>query len=168
MVVKVKVRVLLVTSHSSARTFTLTKKLKHMKVMQTIQETVASVQNAFPSIYTKDDVVKLLESIEIEPSEQVANGLTRDQIEELCKRVVALVKENAKNLDSDCIDRDSAEMSMGYSNTVELDSVEFDTREVANQVVNGIGDVIEEYFEELNKEDEVVMENLIKSNKTIS
>jgi hypothetical protein len=64
------------------------------------------------------------------------------------------VKENAENLDNDCIDKDSAEMSMGYSNTVELDSVEFDTSEVANQVVDGIGDVIETFFEELNEEDE--------------
>jgi hypothetical protein len=123
--------------------------------MQTIQETVASVQNAPGSMYTREDVISLLNKISIpEPSEQVANGLTRDQIEELCKRVVAQVKENAENLDNDIIDRDTAEMSMGYSNTVELDSVEFDTSEIAREVVNGIGDVIEEYFEELNKENE--------------
>ena len=126
-----------------------------IKVMQTIQETVASVQNAPGSMYTREDVISLLNKISIpEPSEQVANGLTRDQIEELCKRVVAQVKENAENLDNDIIDRDTAEMSMGYSNTVELDSVEFDTSEIAREVVNGIGDVIEEYFEELNKENE--------------
>jgi len=119
-----------------------------------IQQAVASVQNAFPSIYTKDDVIKLLESIVIEPSEQVASGLTRGQIEDLCKRIVAQVRENADDLDSSCIDRDSAEMSMGYGNTVELDSVEFDTSEIADQVVNGIGDVIETFFEELENESE--------------
>ena len=123
--------------------------------MKSIQETVASVQNAPGSIYTREDVISLLNKISMpEPSEQVANGLTRDQIEELCRRVVAQVKENAENLDSDCIDKDSAEMSMSYNNTVELDSVEFDTDTIARDVVNGIGDVIEEYFEELNKEDE--------------
>ena len=118
-----------------------------------IQQAVASVQNAFPSIYTKDDVVKLLESIEIE-SPKSSSKLSQDQINDLCRQIVAQVKENAENLDNDCIDRDSAEMSMGYSNTVELDSVEFDTSEVANQVVDGIGDVIETFFEELEKEEE--------------
>jgi hypothetical protein len=119
-----------------------------------IQQAVASVENAFPSIYTKDDVVKLLTSIEIESPKESSGKLSQDQINDLCRRIVAQVKENAENLDNDCIDKDSAEMSMGYSNTVELDCVEFDTSEVANQVVDGIGDVIETFFEELNEEDE--------------
>ena len=121
--------------------------------MKSIQEAVASVQNAFPSIYTKDDVVKLLTSIEIESPKESSYKLSQDQINDLCKRIVACVKENAENLDSSAIDRDSAEMSMGYSNTVELDSVEFDTDEIAREVVCGIGDVIETFFEELEEEE---------------
>jgi hypothetical protein len=121
--------------------------------MKSIQEAVASVQNAFPSIYTKDDVVELLTSIEIE-SPKSSSKLSQDQINDLCRQIVAQVKENAENLDNDCIDRDSAEMSMGYSNTVELDSVEFDTSVIAREVVNGIGDVIETFFEELEEEEE--------------
>ena len=119
-----------------------------------IQQAVASVQNAFPSIYTKDDVIKLLESIVIEPSEQVASGLTKSQIEELCKRVVAQVKENADNLDSsDVVDTSTAEFSLSY-NEIQLDSVDIDTRNIVDEVVNGIGDVIEEYFDELENESE--------------
>lgn len=121
--------------------------------MKSIQEAVASVENAFPSIYTKDDVVKLLTSIEIE-SPKSSSKLSQDQINDLCRQIVAQVKENAEGLDSSCIDKDSAEMSMGYSNTVELDSVEFDTDEVADSVVDGIGDVIETFFEELEEEEE--------------
>ena len=120
--------------------------------MKSIQEAVASVQNAFPSIYTKDDVVKLLTSIEID-SPKSSSSISQDQIHELSRLIVAQVKENAEGLDSDAIDRDSAEMSMGYSNTVELDSVEFDTDAIAREVVCGIGDVIETFFEELEKEE---------------
>ena len=119
-----------------------------------IQQAVASVENAFPSIYTKDDVVKLLTSIEIETPKESSGKLSQDQINDLCRKIVAQIKENAENLDNSCIDRDSAEMSMGYSNTVELDSVEFDTDEIAREVVCGIGDVIETFFEELEEEDE--------------
>ena len=125
-----------------------------------IQQAVASVENAFPSIYTKDDVVKLLTSIEIE-SPKESSSLSQSQIEDLCRRIVAQIKENAEGLDNSCIDKDSAEMSMGYSNTVELDSVEFDTSEIADQVVDGIGDVIETFFEELEKEEEELPEEEI-------
>jgi len=121
--------------------------------MKSIQETVASVQNAFPSIYTKEDVVHLLSSLEIEAPEAKGGNLTQSQIEELCKRIVAQVRDNAENLDGDCIDKDSAEFSLSYRE-IELDSVDFDTREIADQVANGIGDTIEEFFEELNKEEE--------------
>lgn len=121
--------------------------------MKSIQEAVASVQNAPGSMYTREDVISLLHRLDIQTPK--SNGkLSQDQINELCRLIVAQVKENAENLDTDAIDRDSAEMSMGYSNTVELDSVEFDTSVIAREVVNGIGDVIETFFEELEKENE--------------
>ena len=121
--------------------------------MKSIQEAVASVQNAPGSMYTREDVISLLHRLDIQTPK--GNGkLSQDQINELCRQIVAQVKENAENLDTDAIDRDSAEMSMGYSNTVELDSVEFDTSVIAREVVNGIGDVIETFFEELEKENE--------------
>ena len=127
-----------------------------------IQQAVASVENAFPSIYTKDDVVRLLESIsiEIEAPKESSGKLSQYQIDDLCKRIVAQVRENAENLDSDCIDKDSAEFSLSYKE-LELDSVEFATSEVADTVVDGIGDVIETFFEELEKEEEELPEEEI-------
>ncbi|NBR26450.1 MAG: hypothetical protein EBU08_22255 [Micrococcales bacterium] len=117
-----------------------------------IQQAVASVQNAFPSIYTKDDVIKLLESIQI-PEENVVVGLTRSQLDDLCRAVVNQVNDNAENLDRDCVDTDSAEFELN-GNEISLYGVDLDTREIARVVVDGIGDVIEEFFEDLNKESE--------------
>ena len=130
--------------------------------MKSIQEAVASVQNAFPSIYTKDDVIRLLTSIEIEAPKESSGKLSQYQIDDLCKRIVAQVRENAENLDSDCIDKDSAEFSLSYKE-LELDSVEFDTSEVADTVVDGIGDVIETFFEELEEteEEEIPEEEIV-------
>jgi len=117
-----------------------------------IQQAVASVENAFPSIYTKDDVVKLLNSIEIEsPKESVS--LTQSQIDELCRLIVDQVKDNAENLDSEIVDKDTAEFSIN-SNYLELDSVDIDTSEIARNVVDGIGDVIETFFEDLKDDRE--------------
>ena len=127
-----------------------------------IQQAVASVENAFPSIYTKDDVIRLLTSIEIEAPKESSGKLSQYQIDDLCKRIVAQVRENAENLDSDCIDKDSAEFSLSYKE-LELDSVEFDTSEVADTVVDGIGDVIETFFEELEEteEEEIPEEEIV-------
>ena len=121
--------------------------------MKSIQEAVASVQNAFPSIYTKDDVVKLLNSIEIESSKEIKLGFSKEQVLVLVDRIINEVKENADNLDSDCIDKGTAEFSLNY-NEIELDSVDFDQREVRDAVVNGLEDVAETFFEEYEEKEE--------------
>ena len=117
-----------------------------------IQQAVASVQNAPSSNFTKEDVIKLLESIEI-PEEQVASGLTRSQLDDLCRAVVNQINDNVDNLDSDCIDTGSAEFELNGTE-ISLYSADLDTREIARVVVDGIGDVIEEFFEELAEEAE--------------
>jgi len=124
-----------------------------------IQQAVASVQNAFPSIYTKDDVVKLLESIEIDSSG--GGGFTKEQVLILAERLIEEVKENVNNLDSDCVDKSSAEFSLNY-NEIELDSVDIDQSEIRDAVVNGLKDVIETFFEEYEeKEEEEILEEEI-------
>jgi len=114
--------------------------------MKNLQETVASVQNAPSSIFTKDDVLNLLNGIEF-PKEAVINPLTQFQIESLTKKIVDAVTSNADDLDTDCIDTDSAEFSLDYNYRIELDSVGFDGGRVADQVLDGIEDVITEWFD---------------------
>ena len=114
--------------------------------MKNLQDTVASVQNAPSSIFTKDDVLNLLNGIEI-PKEAVINPLTDFQIESLIKTIHEAIEDNAGDIDNDCIDRDSAEFTLNYNNTIELDSVGFDTDSIVSTVTNGIDDVIEKWFE---------------------
>ena len=119
-----------------------------------IQQAVASVENAFPSIYTKDDVIKLLNSIEIQAPEPKSGILTQTQIEDLCSRIFDQVKENADGLDSsDVVDTDSAEFEL-YGNEISVTSVDIDTRMIARNVTDGIGDIIETFFEELKEEEQ--------------
>jgi hypothetical protein len=114
--------------------------------MKNLQDTVASVQNAPSSIFTKDDVLNLLNGIEL-PKEATINPLTQFQIESLINKVIDTVRDDADNLDSDCIDRDSAEFSLNYNYCIELDSVEFDTSHIADAVTTNIDDTITEWFE---------------------
>ena len=121
--------------------------------MKNLQDTVASVQNAPSSIFTKDDVLNLLNGIEI-PKEAVLNPLTDFQIQSLIKTIHEAIADNADDIDSDCIDKDSAEFSLNYNNCVELDSVGFDSDKVVDTITNGIDDVIEKWFEKAFPESE--------------
>ena len=129
--------------------------------MKSIQEAVASVQNAFPSVFTKDDVVSLLNSIEIETT-QAEGAYTKEQVLTLVELIIAEVEVNVENLDTDCVDRGTAEFSLNY-NEIELDSVDLNTREIKTTVTSGLMDVAEDYFAELEekKDEEVVVDELV-------
>jgi hypothetical protein len=118
---------------------------------QTIEQAVASVQNAFPSIYTKDDVIKLLGSIEA-PKGQV--GLSPVLIDQLIQVVVDQVRSNAENLETDEVcDVDSAEFDLN-GNEISLSSVDVNTRGIADAIVDCVGDEIEAFFENLKVDEE--------------
>ena len=117
-----------------------------IKVMYTnIQQAVASVQNAFPSIYTKDDVIKLLESIEIQQS---SGKLSNEQIEELTQSIQEKVSRAIRNFDTgDIVDNSTAEFSIGYNNTLELDSVDVDLNSLDDEIESTIESTVTEFFE---------------------
>lgn len=117
--------------------------------MQTLQQTVASVQNAPSSIFTKEDVLNLLNGIN---APKGGIEIDRQIVKDLSEAILEAVKENIANLESsDVCDLSSADFSLSY-NEIQLDSVDIDTHEIASNAVNGIYDVIEEFFETLEKE----------------
>lgn len=119
--------------------------------MQTIQQAVASVQNAPSSIFTREDVINLLNGIE---APKGGIQIDRQIIKDLSEAILDEVKQNAGRLDSsEVCDLSSAEFSLNY-NELSLDSVDIDTDQIAENVVCGIYDVIEEFFETLEKEEE--------------
>ena len=127
---------------------------------QTIQETVASVQNAPSSIFTKEDVLTLLNNL------QAADSITKfDQqmITDLCEVICDQIRDNARNLSTeDVVDTGSAEFEL-YGNEIQLSSVDIDDRSIAEAVVDGVADAIEEFFEklvdEVEEEDEEEADN---------
>tara|TARA_R110000868_G_scaffold34853_2_gene125457 strand:- start:28 stop:435 length:408 start_codon:yes stop_codon:yes gene_type:complete len=117
---------------------------------QTIEQAVASVKNAPGSMYTREDVISLLNKIEVTNN---GSGLTEEQIRDLIKVVVDKVRDNTDELSNDCVDKSSAEFSLNY-NEIELDSVDFDTSGIRDAVTEGIGDEIESFFEQLKEDEE--------------
>ena len=116
-----------------------------------IQQAVASVENAFPSIYTKDDVIKLLNSIEIEAPSGIAQ-IDKQTVKNLSEAIMDEIRSNVQNLDcNDVCDLGSAEFEL-YGNEIQLSSVDIDTEEITRNVMDNITDVIEDFFDRLEEE----------------
>ena len=117
------------------------------------ENVLQSVQNSVSSIFTKDDVLNLISSIE---QEQQTN-----QVYDLIKKLQDLqetISYNLQNLNSDdVVDYDSVEFSISYNNRIEVDCMNINVDNLTEIVENGIGELIEELRdEELNREVEEV------------
>ena len=108
------------------------------------------VDSSFPSLYTKEDVIKVLRDLEEnlkaelndkeEETETVTIGLTKDQVQEIADAVASEFRNEGTDLISDY------DLSMSYRE-VELDSVEFDEDEIskiAKRAIEGVIDYIED------------------------
>ena len=97
------------------------------------KELINEITEHFPSVYTKEDVVKLINLLDdTEPT---------IDIEELKSKI----RNKLERLSSeDVVDYGSVELSMNYDNRVEVDSIEVQT----DTIMDEIEEVIDEYFEE--------------------
>lgn len=104
----------------------------------TKQNVLNLVNDSISSIFTKEDVIRLVEQIESEKTQNVnVFGLTEDQMDDL---VLAI----AENIDSEGVDLFSDyELDMNYRE-VELSSVEYRL----NDLKQVVADAIENYISE--------------------
>ena len=104
------------------------------------------VDSSFPSLYTKEDVIKVLwkleESLkaelndEEEETETVSKGLTRDQVQEIADAIASEIKSEGIDIIEDY------DLTMNYRE-VEIDSVEFDEDEISKIAKRAIEGIIE-------------------------
>ena len=104
------------------------------------------VDSSFPSLYTKEDVIKVLRKLEDslkaelndeeEDTETVSKGLTADQVQEIADAIASEIRGEGIDLIEDY------DLSMNYRE-VELDSVEFDEDEISKIAKRAIEGIIE-------------------------
>ena len=111
-----------------------------------VQEAITAVETSIGSMYTREDVISLLKKLEA----PVVTGNVN--VSDLISKVSATIKDAARNLDNDVIDKSSAEFSLNY-NEIELDSVDLDHGEIATQIQTDVEEVINDFFENLANED---------------
>lgn len=115
--------------------------------------------DAYPSIFSKDDVVNLLSSLrtnvltevsELQPTATVNEKRFQDFSESVTRAL-----ENSINLGNlDIYDTSSAEFSINYHNTIEIESIDFNTNDLIDELSDILQDQFVGYFGELQTNNE--------------
>jgi hypothetical protein len=103
----------------------------------TKENALASVRQSVSSIFTKEDVLYLIEKIEVGSSRVITTQQINDAIDE----VVSWAERRVDNL----IDLDSAEFEISYSNQLELTGVEINLDNLRN--------ALEEHFMDFGEDE---------------
>lgn len=123
-----------------------------------IQSKINEVSNSFPSLFSKEDVIKVLTSLgeELESQPQKGPGFDFEAFKTdfLNKFERSLDMEDSSGL----VDFDSADFSIGYNKQIEIENIEVYT--------DRIKELAEEVFDELTPEEDddfLIDESLINS-----
>ena len=90
-----------------------------------------SVQNSVSSIFTKEDVIKLINSVE-----GSSRKVTTEDIQRAIDQTIYWIENNSDRL----IDEDSAEFELDYNNRISLTNVNIDTEEIREALENNFMD----------------------------
>jgi hypothetical protein len=114
------------------------------------------VNNSFPSIYSKQDVLNLLnefaDTITTYVSENVkeeksSSRISPELLKELQSALMESITSKIERLDSnDVVDYDSASFSIGYSNTIEIDTMDYNSDNIINEVDEAVEEILHDFF----------------------
>lgn len=111
----------------------------------TKQNVLDSVNDSVSSIFTKEDVIRLVEQIESEETQTVnAFGLNEGQMDDLVLAIAESIESEGVDLFSDY------ELDMNYRE-IELSRVEYRINDLKQVVVDAIDNYISENFEKSNE-----------------
>lgn len=138
-----------------------------------IQEVITQVNQSTESVFTREDVISILQSLELKEQDTlvvidvtkkgkkkkkpkfgtITKGLNviinSDQMENLARAIHLKVKKNIDEMDNDSmIDYETAELDLN-GNEISLISVDVDKLFIIEECTDGITDVIEDFLREL-------------------
>jgi hypothetical protein len=115
---------------------------------------ILKVVEAFPSIYTKDDVVSLLNVLRTNTLNEVAElkptvGITEIQFQEFAEDVSRKLESSLCNGNIEIYDQSSVEFSINYDNRVELENIDVLTDNITDELHDILLDQFQQYFGKL-------------------
>lgn len=110
-----------------------------------IQNTIDKVSNSFPSLFSREDVIKLLTDLDAEMQTGSKIVIEKDALVDIFRQVLS-----EKDFDN-VVDTDGIELSLSYNNRVEVEIVPIDEDEIVNLAVDALEaswDALEEAINE--------------------
>jgi len=120
---------------------------------------VEEVRSSFPSVYTKDDVEQVLMKFKAAADEVIAKADDKLQgdadsevagffhnAEDAAEVIQAFIRKNLSNMSADeLVDYDSAEFTINYGNTLELESIDICNWEnITEELTDGLVELLED------------------------
>ena len=121
------------------------------KINDLFDQEIIRVLDAFPSVYTKDDVVSLLstlrtqvlyEATELKPTV----GLTEEQFQEFNADVVRNLERSLCNGQVEVYDTGAAEFSLTYDNRIEIENIDVLTDNITDELSDILLDQFQVHF----------------------
>jgi hypothetical protein len=122
------------------------------KINDLFDQEITRTINAYPSIYSKQDVTSLLEDLRINIIDELSKTPPSDAIitdERLADFVGSVVRRLDRHLcSSDLVDVSSAEFSIDYGNQISLDNIDIDTESITSELDDILNDEFSISFSE--------------------
>lgn len=132
------------------------------KQTRTLAQAKDLVNTSFPTIFSKEDVMNLLNSIEeVEEKEEVEEGgkfsLTRDQIEKLAEKIASEIEDDQDDIiDTSDLDYD---IEVDYDRRIQIEITGGATLDT--ELIESIADrVIKSFIDDLNDEEECLKRDM--------
>jgi uncharacterized protein (UPF0254 family) len=140
-----------------------------------IEQAIALVENQLGSVFTKEDVINLMNRIEL-PKPVIATELTPELKIQVLNEYESIIKRHVnRNCDEDIVDMESAEFSIGYRNQIELDSICIDNDKIEyiiqgafEEVITGLEDEIYERDKQKEEIEAPTAEEIMQAVETIT
>ena len=112
---------------------------------------ILKVVEAFPSIYTKDDVVSLLNVLRTNTLNEAAElkptiGVTGESFQEFAEAVNRKFEDELNRGNIEVYDPSSAEFSINYDNRVELENIDILTDNITDELHDILLDQFQQHF----------------------
>ena len=124
-------------------------------IEQALQDQKKDVDNSFPSIFSREDVKHQLEefgygliTIVMEMKEEKSSrSISLEGVEELSNLLCGAIASKIERLDSsDVVDFDSVSLSISYNNQVEIDSIDYISDTITDEVESAVEQVLHDFF----------------------
>lgn len=98
-----------------------------------IQETINKVSTSFPSLFSREDVIKLLADLNAEMQDEAPKQVIDKDV------LLTTFRQMLSEKDWDNVaDKDDVELSIGYDNKIEVDRIAIDEDFLISEVVDAL------------------------------